>query len=158
MTAFQTCPSLHFHQIRLWLPDVTISGVRLPLRVASHWAATFGWRVTKSLNPGRTRLPVQYGQPAFLATRDAITDCHPCPREHLHQAFLLLYGITRSGVNPPFRSMFHSAARTGKRVNKSFSPEAVIFPLQTGQPLPRALFKILARHECPFLHRHQTYC
>lgn len=60
---------------------------------------------------------------------------------------LRLPGVTMSGVRLPLRSACHSAARFGKRVSRSFSPEMAVLPLQIGHPLPRIRLRTLARHE-----------
>ena len=69
-TARQTWPSPQRHQTFLWLPVVTISGVSEPFKSCAHWAATLGCCVARSLNPGSTRRPVQYGQPVPPVLRD----------------------------------------------------------------------------------------
>ena len=63
MTDFQMCPSGHCHQTFLWLPTVTMCGVSVPLSVECHCFARAGSLVARSLNPIRTFLPAQYGQP-----------------------------------------------------------------------------------------------
>ena len=69
-TARQTWPSPQRHQTFLWLPVVTISGVSEPFKSCAHWAATRGCCDARSLNPGSTRRPVQYGQPVPPVLRD----------------------------------------------------------------------------------------
>lgn len=50
----------HCHQTLRWLLTVTISGVRFPLRVGGHCAATAGALEARSLKPGWTTFrPVQ---------------------------------------------------------------------------------------------------
>ena len=73
-TVRHTWPSLQRHQTFFWLPVVTISGVSEPLRSCAHSAATFGCCDARSLNPGSTRRPVQYGQPLPLVLRAEISD------------------------------------------------------------------------------------
>ena len=90
MAVFQTCPSWHFHHTRLWLPGVTISGVRVPFSVSSHWAAISGWSAARSLKPARTRRPVQYGQPEFSTALAAMTACHSWQRMRMSILVLCL--------------------------------------------------------------------
>lgn len=90
MAVFQTCPSGHFHHTSLWLPGVTISGVRVPFSVSSHWAAISGCSIARSLKPAKTRRPAQYGQPEFSTTLAAMTACHSWQRMRMSILVLCL--------------------------------------------------------------------
>ena len=79
----------HCHQTFLLLPGVTISGVSAPLSDGCHCAATPGQSVSKSLKPGRTFRPAQYGQP-LPSERTCTVVCHEWPFSHVHQTFFLL--------------------------------------------------------------------
>ena len=47
------------HHTFLWLPGVTMAGVKAPFRTGSHVWASSGYRVARSLNPARTFRPAQ---------------------------------------------------------------------------------------------------
>ena len=70
--AFHSCPLWQSHQIFRWLARVTSVGWRAPLRIGCHSSATCGQNVLRSLKPGRTFLPVQYGQPCPFTVRSPI--------------------------------------------------------------------------------------
>lgn len=72
MTAHHTWPHWPCHQTFFRLPVVTICGVSVPLSVGCHSAATRGSSVARSLKPGSTLRPEQYGQP-LPVVREAIT-------------------------------------------------------------------------------------
>ena len=52
--------------------------------------------VAKSLNPAKTLVPAQYGQPTPLALLFTVA-CHSCPHFPSHQIFLLLLEVIFSG-------------------------------------------------------------
>lgn len=64
----------HAHQIFLFVPAVTVSGVTCPLRVGCHWVAMSGWVVAIEFDR-HTRWCVQKGQRA-PAAREETTACH----------------------------------------------------------------------------------
>ena len=57
--ACHTCPSVQHHQTFLLLPRVTSDGSSSPFNDRCHSFASFGLKVCRSLNPGKTFLPVQ---------------------------------------------------------------------------------------------------
>lgn len=82
---------------------------------------------------------------------------YSCPREQSHQTFLLLYGVTPSGVKFPLRAGCHCAEISGKWVARSFSPGITILPAHTGQSeLFPALAVTVACHSWPLSHCHHT--
>jgi hypothetical protein len=128
----------HNHQISWFEPGTTWSGVRSPFFVGCHCAATLGNREARELLIETFR-PRQNGQPAgwALLVRALIVACHSWSAcfEHFHHTFLLLPGLTLSGVRLPFLDECHSATSSGNNDAKELLIETFC-PAQKGQPLP----------------------
>ena len=67
---------------------------------------------------------LQNGQPVPRVL-SFTTAFHSCPRLHLHQTFLLLPGVTWSGVKSPFLVGCHSSISSGFLTARSWSEESV---------------------------------
>jgi hypothetical protein len=104
-------------------------------------------------------LPAHIGQPLpfFRLNTSA---CHSCEgsREHRHQTFLLLPGVTASGVRTSFLSGCHSSASSGRSARNEVVGVATR-PWHIGQPVPFFRFETTASHswEGSMEHSHQTF-
>ena len=110
--ALYTCPQvLHFHQTFFRLFTLVVSGVNVPF-FSDHSAARSGYRVFRSLTPGRSVIPEQEGHslPPDLVEIKAY---HSFPQVwHFHHTRRLAKAVTMSGFKGKFRGD-HSFAISG---------------------------------------------
>ena len=79
--------SLHFHQALLFAKAVTIVGSNGRF-LSDHSAAISGYCEARSLNPARTLLCEQYGQPVPFTVLLLTLASHSCPCLHFQIIFL----------------------------------------------------------------------
>ena len=101
-------------------------------------------------------LPLQYGHLPYPVLLLCMIASHACPFLHCHQTLLLLPGVTSLGVNLPFSTGCHSAARGGFTVCRQLSSHTAR-PAQQGHPLPLFLLEIVAFHSWPLPQIHQAF-
>ena len=133
----------------------TSVGFNSPFKTGCHCFAISGNIVFKSRSPFGAPLPLQMGQPVSPDVLLLILACHSWPSLQSHQALLLLWGNTISGVVFPFSEGCHSVAILGKHTAK-FQLGDRCFPRQDGHSVPCTRLENLANHSCPNLHFHQT--
>ena len=123
-------PCAHAHHAFLFDQALTAAGERSPFFRGCHSAARSGRVVERSLNPRRTRLPAQKGQPpprALSTTRLS----HSWPQRPSHQTTRPEPARTRSDARPPFFSGCHSAATDGHAAARPLKPGIGSSPLMS---------------------------